>query len=127
MRELIGKSSGNDLPASEHQFHLERLIEQAIEYLKIGHEKVQSAELTKCAAEAELKRYRDEVKGQVDVKMREVEVRMERAASQLAAAKQKATAAEERANKAEASVRRLEIELQTRTKRRGPRLVRPAA
>ena len=128
MRELIGDRGGTGLPASERQSHAERLVEQAIEYLKIAHEKVQSAELEKCAAEAELKRYRDEVKGQIDTKIREIEIQIERSASQLAAAKQKATAAEERANKAETAVKRLEDEIRTQTTRRGPpRLVRAAA
>ena len=87
--------------------------------MKIGHEKVQSAELAKCVAEAELKRYRDEVKVQIDVKLREIEAQMQRAASQLAAAEQRAIAAEARATKAETAVKRLEGELQTHITKRG--------
>jgi hypothetical protein len=123
-RELIGSGDGPDLPEGERRSHLERLVEQAIEFLKIGHEKVQSAALAKCAAEAELNRYRDQVKGQVDIKIREIETQLEQSASQLAAAEQRAIAAEGRANKAEVSVRRLESEIRMR---RGPRIVRTAA
>jgi len=69
---------------------------------------VRSAELAKCAAEAELTRYRDEVKSQIDIKICAIEEQMERAASQLAAAEQRATAAEKRARRLEK-----EMELQT--------------
>jgi len=102
----------------------EKLIEQAI---KIAREKIQLAELAKCAAEAELTRYRDQVKSEIDIKLLEIEVRMQAVTSQLAAAGWRAIAAEERANKAEATVRRLEDELQAQTMRARPRLVRTAA
>jgi len=105
----------------------ECLVEQAIENLKIAHEKVESAELAKCAAEAELERYRDQVKSQIESKIRQIEEQMECTASQLAAAEQRSTVAEERANKAEASVRRLQAELRTEMMRARPRLVRTAA
>lgn len=104
----------------------ETLVKQAIEYLKIAHEKVQSAELGRNAAEAELGRYRDEVKNDVNTKLLEVEVRMEAVISRLAAAEQRATAAEQRANKAEAMVRRLEDERQTKVET-GDYLMRVAA
>jgi hypothetical protein len=99
------------------------VVEQAIEYSKIAQEKVESAEIAKCAAEAELERYRDQVKSEIDIKIREIEKQMKQAALRLAAAEQWATAAEERANKAETEVRRLEDELQALR----PRIVRTAA
>jgi len=102
----------------------EKLIERAI---KIAREKIQSAELAKCAAEAELTRYRERVKSEIKIRLLEVEVRLQAGTSQLAAAGRRATAAEERANKAEATVRRLEHELQTLRMRTSARLVRTAA
>lgn len=107
----------------EAQAGSETLVEQAIKYLKIAHEKVQAARLAKCAAEAELTRYRDEVKSDINIKLLEL---MKAVMSQLAAAGQRATAAEQRANKAEATVRRLEDELRTLTMRTRARLVRTA-
>jgi hypothetical protein len=104
--------------------HADCLVEQAT---KIARQEVESAELAKCAAEAELKRYRDQVKAQIDTKIHQIEEQMERTASQLAAAEWRATAAEERANKGEATVRRLEDDLQTQMIRSRARLVRPAA
>jgi outer membrane murein-binding lipoprotein Lpp len=127
MRNFIANGAGPNLPGTEHQFHGEAIAEQAIEFLKIADEKVRSAELAKCAAEAELKRYRDQVKDQIDTKIHQIEEQMERTASQLAAAEQRATAAEERANEAEATVRRLEDDLQAQMIRTRARLVRPAA
>jgi hypothetical protein len=111
---------------NEHfaETHAEKLIERAT---KIAREKIHSAELAKCEAEAELTRYRDQVKSEIDIKIRKIEEQMERAASQLAAARCRAIAAEERANKAEATVRRLEDELQAQMKRARARLVRAAA
>ncbi len=103
-------------------------MKRAIELLRIGHEKVQTAELAKCASETELKRYRDAVKCEVDIKLQEVEARMKRNASELLAAKQKATAAEKRAISAEALVLRLQNELKIeRSMRRGAYLERAAA
>jgi len=109
-REFIGESDVTNLSVAEHQSYLETLVERAIEYLRIGHEKVQSAELAKCASEAQLKRYRDEIKGEVDRKLRIVEARMRREAAELVAAKQRAKAAEKRADKAEEALKRLENE-----------------
>jgi hypothetical protein len=151
MRNFIGKSSGADLSTNallldlaknseqilalrvnellegknKHfaESHAKCLVEQAIEYLKIAHEKVQSAELAKCAVEAELKRYRDQVMSQINIKIREIEEQMERATSQLAAAEQRATAAEERAIKAE----RLENAIATQTLRKNVKSVPRAA
>lgn len=102
------------------EFHTEKLVEQAI---KNTREKVRSAELAKCAAEAEITRYRDQ-KRQIDVQIREIEEKIER---QLAAAEWRATACEERANRAEEAVRRLEGELHNRTMRTRARVVRTAA
>jgi len=152
MRKLIGKRGGADLSTNallsdvarnseqilvhrvnellegknKHfaESHAEKLVERAI---KIAREKVQSAELAKCAAEAELERYRDQVKSEIDIKIRKIEEQIEHAASQLAAAGWRAIAAEERANKAEATVRRLEEELQAQMMKARPRLVRTAA
>jgi outer membrane murein-binding lipoprotein Lpp len=103
--------------------HAKCIVEQAIEFIKIAQEKVESAEIAKCAAEAELERYRTQVKGEIDIKIREVEKQMKRAALRLSAAEQRATAAEQRADKAETEVRRLGNKLQAMK----PRLVRPAA
>lgn len=74
--------------------HAEKFVEQAI---RIAREKIQSAELAKRAAEAELTRHR-----------------------------WKATAAEQRANEAEATARRLDDELRALRMRRA-RLMRTAA
>ena len=119
---------------AEWQSRAERLVEQATEYLKIAHDKVQSAELAKCAAEAELKRNHDQVEKQIDVIMREMEEQKERLASrlaaaeaQVAAAERQATAAEERANKAETSVRWLESALRAQALNKKLNLVLSAA
>ena|SRR5215471_7133984 len=95
--------------------HAEDLAGQTI---KIACEKTQSAELTKCSAEAELER----VKGQTRSIIRQLAERMEQAAIQLAAAEQRAIAAEqrpvaavERANEAEASLKRLQAEILAKT------------
>lgn len=103
--------------------HAKCIVEQAIKTLKIAQERVESAEMAKCAAEAELERYRHQVKGDIDIKIREVEKHMKRAAHRLAAAEQRAIAAEQRADKAETEVRRLEDKLNAMK----PRLVRTAA
>lgn len=84
--------------------HAEDLAEQTI---KIACEKTQSAELAKCAAEAELER----VKAQIGTIIRQLAEQMEQADFQLAATEQRATAAVERANKAEASLTRLQAEI----------------
>jgi len=123
LQNFIG---GADLPSIENQSGLETLVEQAIEYLKVANEKVQAAERGKCASEAELTRYRDEVKSDINIKLLELEVRMQAIISQLAAAGRRATAAEERANKAEATVRRLEGELNAKKRTRAT-LLRAAA
>jgi hypothetical protein len=107
--------------------HAEKLVEQAIEYLKIADEKVQSAELARLTAEAELTRYRDQVKSELDIKIGEIEEKLEQAASQLAAAWRSATAAEERASKAEATNTRLEDELQAQMMRTSAQLFPAAA
>lgn len=78
-----------------------RLVEEAVERLKIADEKVRSAELAKWEAEAELKRYRDEVKSQIDTKICAIEEQMRKAVFRLAAAEQRATAAEGRARRLE--------------------------
>ena len=128
MRNFIANRAGANLSGTEHQTYREALVEQAIEYLKIADEKVRSAELTKCAAEMELKRYREQMKSAIDTKILEIEVHIQQAASQLAAAEQRAAAAEGRANKAEGTLRRLESERQTtQTTRARARLVRFAA
>ena len=95
---------------SDHlaEAHADTLAQQTI---KIACEKTQSAELAKCAAEAELER----VKGQIDVIVRQLAERMEQAAFQLAATEQRAIAAEERANEAEASLKRLQAEILAKT------------
>ena len=136
IRKFIGKGRGADLSTNALLFDIARnseqilthrmndiftgknkhfadssesgLVEEAIERLKIADEKVRSAESAKCLAEAELKRYRDEVKSQIDIKLCSIEEQIESAASQLAAAEQRATAAEERA-------RRLEKEMEFQT------------
>ena len=88
--------------------HGDDLARQAI---KIACEKTQSAELAKCAAEAELER----VKSQIGTVIRRLSERMEQTAFQLAATEQRATAAEERANEAEASLKRLQAEILAKT------------
>lgn len=110
-REFIGARDGTNLSVAEHQSYLEKLVERAIEYLTIGQEKVQAAELAKCASEAELKRYQEEVKARIDLKLQKIEAQMKREAFELAAAKQRAIAAEKRADKAEAALKRLENEV----------------
>jgi len=104
----------NDLVRKNDHFadvHAQDLAEQTI---KIACEKTQSAELARCAAEAELER----VKGQIGTLIRDLAEQMEQAAFQLAATEQRAIAAEqratvavERANRAEASLTRLQAEI----------------
>jgi len=102
----------NDLIKRKNNYsteaHGDDLARQAI---KIACEKTQSAELAKCAAEAELER----VKGQISIIVRQLAERMEQAAFQLAATEQRAIAAEERANEAEASLKRLQAEILAKT------------
>jgi hypothetical protein len=109
----------NDLVGRKNNYfaeaHAEDLAEQTI---KIACEKTQSAELAKCAAEAELER----VKGQIGTLIRQLAEQMEQAAFQLAAteqraiaAEQRATAAVERANKAEASLTGLQAGILAKT------------
>src|SRR5262245_24651380 len=88
--------------------HAEDLAHQTI---KIACEKTQSAEVAKCAAEAELER----VKGQIGAMMRQLADRMEQATHKLAIAEQRAIAAEQsaiaavkRADEAEARLTRLQ-------------------
>ena len=95
--------------------------------MKIADEKVQSAELARLTAEAELTRYRDQVKSELDIKIGEIEEKLEQAASQLAAAWRSATAAEERASKAEATNKRLEDELQAQMMRASTQMFPAAA
>jgi hypothetical protein len=123
--ERLGDSIGGEAQAGS-----ETVVEQAIKYLKIAHEnlkiaheKVLAASSAKYAAEAELTRYRDEVKRDINIKLLEL---MKAVMSQLAAVGQGEKAAEQRANKAEAMVRRLEDELQTLRTRTKSRLVRTA-
>jgi hypothetical protein len=135
----VAKNSNEKTPAlrvnevlegkSKHfaESHAEKLVEQAIEYLKIADEKVQSAELARLTAEAELTRYRDQVKSELDIKIGEIEEKLEQAASQLAAAWRSATAAEERASKAEATNKRLEDELQAQMMRTSAQMFPAAA
>ena len=120
--------------SNEWQSRADQLVEQASEFLRIAHNKVQSAETAKCAAEAELKRYHDQVEKQIAIIMRETEEQMERSACrlaavelQLAAAERRAATAEERANKAETSVRRLESALRTQAFSKKLNLVLTAA
>lgn len=101
----------NDLLEGKNDHFVEAhrsLVEQA---LNAAREKVQSAELAKCAAEAEL----DRVKSEVEIKVRQFEEQMKRTTFQLAAAEQRATAADQRANNAEASFRRLQAEILAKT------------
>jgi len=126
-QESIGDDDGPELSLAERQFYSEMLVERAIEFLKIGHEKIQSAELAKCASEAEFKRYRKEITSRIDIKLRRVEAQMKLYASDLAAAEQRALAAEKRADKAEAALRRLENEIRTERMRTGARLELAAA
>jgi hypothetical protein len=102
----------NDLVKGKNNPFAEANAEDlAQQTIKIACEKTQSAELAKCAAEAELER----VKGQIGTIIRQLEERMEQAAFQLAAAEQRAIAAEERANEAEASLTRLQAEILAKT------------
>ncbi len=117
VNDLVGRKNNNFA-----EVHSEELAEQTI---RIACEKTQSAELAKCAAEAELER----VKGQIGTIVRQHAEQMEQAAFQLAAteqraiaaeqratvAEQRATAAVERANKAEASLTRLQAEILAKT------------
>jgi hypothetical protein len=127
MRDFIEQDGQGDVPADTEPSCAKNLVGQAIDYLKIAHLKVQSAEGAKSAAESELARFRQQVKDQVDSKFRDVEARMAQWASALAAAERKAIAAEQRAKTAEGALKRLEDELRTQTAARGPRLVRVAA
>ena len=110
VNDLVGRKNNHF-----HEAHAEDLAGQTI---KIACEKTQSAELAKCAAEAELAR----VKGQIETIICQHAEQMEQAAFQLAvtekrviAAEQRATAAVERANKAEASLTRLQAEILAKT------------
>src|SRR5262249_2340523 len=104
--DLVKRNS--DLFADAHAADLAR------QTIKIACEKTQSAELAKCAADAEVER----LTGQVRSIICELSERMEKAASQLAATDQRAIAAEqraiaavERANEAEKSLKRLQAEV----------------
>jgi hypothetical protein len=110
VNELVGGKNNHFAEA-----HAEDLAAQTI---KIACEKTQSAELAKCAAEAELER----VKGQVATLLGQLTEQMEQAAFQLAATEQRAIAAEqnaavavERANNAEASLARLQADILAKT------------
>jgi len=117
VNDLVGRKNNHFAEA-----HAEDLAEQTI---RIACEKTQSAELAKCAAEAELER----VKGQIGTITRQLAEQMEQAAFQLAATEQRAIAAEQRAmaaeqraiaavqraNKAEASLTRLQAEILAKT------------
>src|SRR5262245_52012413 len=103
----------NDLIRGKNfaEAHIEDLAQQTI---KIACEKTQSAELAKCAAEAELER----TKGQIGAMMHRLADRMEQEAHKLAAAEQRAITAEQRAiaavkraNEAEATLARLRAEI----------------
>jgi hypothetical protein len=109
-----------DGESTECQSRAESLVEQAGEYLKIAHERVQSAELARCAAEDELTRYHDQIENRIDTMVRDLREQTEQVASrlavaeaQLAIAERRAALAEDRANKAEATIRRLEGAIRT--------------
>jgi hypothetical protein len=107
VNDLVGRKNNHFAES-----HSGNLVEQTI---KIACEKkIQSAELAKCAAEAESER----IKGQIGTIIRQLAEQKEQAAFKLAAteqraiaAEQRATAAVERANKAEASLTRLQAEI----------------
>ena len=102
----------NDLVKRKNDYsteaHADDLLQQTI---KIACEKTQSAELAKCAAEAELER----IKSQIGIIIRKLSERMEQAAFQLAATEQRAITAEQRAIEAEASLKRLQAEILAKT------------
>lgn len=126
-QKFIGDRDGSELSVADRQSYSETLVKQAIEFLKIGHEKIQSAELAKCASEAEFQLYREEITGQIDIKLRKVEAQIKRFASEVAAAQQRAIEAERRADIAEAALRRLDDGIRTERTRTGFRLERAAA
>jgi hypothetical protein len=103
----------NDLIKGKNfaETHVEDLAQQTI---KIACEKTQTAELAKCAAEAELER----AKGQIGAMMHHLADRMEQEAHKVATAEQRAITAEQRAiaalkraNEAEATLARLRAEI----------------
>jgi hypothetical protein len=102
----------NDLVKRKNDYsteaHADDLLQQTI---KIACEKTQSAELAKCAAEAELER----MKSQIGTIIRKLSERMEQAAFQIAATEQRAITAEQRAIEAEASLKRLQAEILAKT------------
>jgi hypothetical protein len=103
VNDLVKRNS--DLFAEAHGEDLAR------QTIKIACEKTQSAELAKCAAEAELER----VKGQVCAIVRQLTERMEQTDQRAIAAEQRAIAAVERANEAEESLKRLQAEILAKT------------
>jgi exonuclease VII large subunit len=116
--ELIGDV---DNYAAERQARAEKLAQQAIEKLKIAHDRVQSAESGRRAAEAEIKEFSDRVEKVLSVRLQEVEQAMEQTASriaateaQLSAAEQRAITAEVRATEAETALKRIEEAIRTR-------------
>jgi exonuclease VII large subunit len=114
--------------AAERHARAEMLAQQAIEKLKIAHDRVQSAESGRLAAEAEIKKFSERLEKELSVRLQDVEIAMEQTASrmaatefQLSAAEQRARAAETRAEEAEDALRRIEEAVRTRIleKRRG--------
>lgn len=105
--ELINRAAERiDVYASERQVHAEALVEQAIEQLKIAHEKVRSA---------------DKMKTECISKVQDADRLLERASSRIAAieaklsaAEQRAKAAEVRASAAEDALGQIEEALRTR-------------
>lgn len=107
--------------AAERHARAERLAQQAIEKLKIAHNRVRSAELGRLAAEAEMKKLGEKVEKELSTRLQDVERVLEQAASrmeaaeiQLSAAEQRARTAEMRAEEAESALKRIEEAVRTR-------------
>lgn len=106
--------------ASERLARAEQLAKEAIEDLKIAHDRVQSAESGRLAAESEFRELKGRIDEELCVRLQAIEKIMERAASrvattnaQLSAVEQRARSAEARATEAENALKRIEEAIQT--------------
>lgn len=113
--------------ASERLARAEQLAKEAIEDLKIAHDRVQSAEAGRLAAESEFRDFRDRIDEELCVRLQVIEKIMERAASrvaatnaQLSAVEQRARLAETRATQAENALKRIEEAIQTQILEKRP-------
>jgi hypothetical protein len=99
--------------AAEREARVETLAKQAIEKLKIAHDRIRAAESGRRAAETEIKKLGDRVR-EAEKVMEESVSRISAIEAQLSAAEQRATTAEMRATEAENALKCIEEALRTR-------------